>query len=246
MHNDRKARSIMSFPYLKNADIEMPDADSKCWYMDSNLVEDHVIEECAQAHLSPDEIATGLEKHSVSAKIAFWCSRLTLRHSLSQYTNNLRAPGEWDLVKLKTGRVVLNNDNSAGDHLEFSITHTKGIIMCAITTGKSIGIDVELANRRINPAAFNPRTYSANELNILRMSSTVKRRNLALKLWTLKEATAKTLGTGLSEDFSEIDFHVSSTGEISLNSVGIKHTKGHWKMRQNLFQSRYYLAVVTR
>ncbi|KAI3678452.1 hypothetical protein L6452_37746 [Arctium lappa] len=85
--------------------------------------------------------------------------------------------------------------------LHFNLSHTSTLIACGITIDSPIGIDVEEKQRRMknNILSFARRYFSREEVERLSaISDPEVQRQEVIKLWTLKEAYVKALGTGFS------------------------------------------------
>ncbi|KAI3819802.1 hypothetical protein L1987_13654 [Smallanthus sonchifolius] len=85
--------------------------------------------------------------------------------------------------------------------LHFNLSHTSSLIACGVTVGSPIGIDVEEKQRTMksNILSFAKRYFSCEEVEVLSaISDPEVQRHEFIKLWTLKEAYVKALGTGFS------------------------------------------------
>ena len=78
--------------------------------------------------------------------------------------------------------------------LHFSITHTKHHVFCAVSD-RPIGIDAEEMGREV-PVKLLPRILSPFEIS--QYESATHQPLALLKLWVLKEAYFKYLGTGIN------------------------------------------------
>jgi 4'-phosphopantetheinyl transferase len=92
--------------------------------------------------------------------------------------------------------------------LPFNVAHTDGLVMCGIGNriDDLVGIDVEKLDRRTDPGLAN-RYFSAPEIRFLEnYQSDADRRNAFLRIWTLKEAFIKAIGTGLQTPLADFAF----------------------------------------
>jgi 4'-phosphopantetheinyl transferase len=82
--------------------------------------------------------------------------------------------------------------------LRFNLTHTRGLIACALVDGCDLGIDAEQmeASRPLLEIAEN--YFAEAELAQLRVVDTRARVTGFYRFWTLKEAVIKAIGEGLS------------------------------------------------
>ena len=89
-----------------------------------------------------------------------------------------------------------------GQALHFSITHTDHHVFCALSDCP-VGIDAEETDRNIS-LQLAQKILSPGEL--LRWQASADRRTALLRLWVLKEARGKYLGTGLNGYPNHTDF----------------------------------------
>lgn len=90
----------------------------------------------------------------------------------------------------------------AGDCLQFSITHTKNHVFCALSEFP-VGIDAEELDRRVN-LGLADKILSDSERQ--RYEKAPDKRLALLRFWVLKEAYVKLLGTGLTGYPNGTDF----------------------------------------
>lgn len=84
--------------------------------------------------------------------------------------------------------------------LNLSISHSSDYFACALST-ESVGVDLELANRKVNINAIAKRYFHDLELNWL------KNEHQALKLWVAKEACIKFYGTTIANNLGKFAFN---------------------------------------
>ncbi len=81
--------------------------------------------------------------------------------------------------------------------LDFNLSHTDGLVACALARGALVGVDVEREQRRIEDDIAG-RMYAPDELAWLDRQPGGRSGPGMLALWTMKEAYIKALGLGLS------------------------------------------------
>ncbi len=93
----------------------------------------------------------------------------------------------------------------------FNVAHTDGLVLCGIASDAVdlVGVDVEGLNRRTS-TELAERYFSPPEVKFLRSKPIDQQKFFFLRIWTLKEAFIKAIGTGLHTPlcdfaFSEID-----------------------------------------
>ncbi len=142
------------------------------------------------------------EKH----RREFLVSRALVRLTLSRYAPV--APGDWHFVKNEFGRP----DVHPGAHswLRFNLSHTNGMVLCAVTVDANIGVDVEDWARRSTPVELSDRFFAPEEAAALRALPPPNQAKRFFEYWTLKEAYIKARGVGLSVPLKWFSFHLRS------------------------------------
>jgi 4'-phosphopantetheinyl transferase len=130
-----------------------------------------------------------------------------LRLALSERVPEV-APSQWQFVSDAGGRPELAAAFKALG-VRFSLSHAPGAVACVVTQEAACGIDVESLAREIDVFALARRTASVTEREVLQALPVADRRALFLRLWTLKEAYAKAIGSGLSTPFSSLSFDLA-------------------------------------
>ena len=112
--------------------------------------------------------------------------------------------------------ILVRNDNGKpyfeSSSLKFSISHSKGIVVCALSYGDEVGVDVEATNFTPEKAQkLAARFFCEDERKAVEHDQAQ-----FAAIWTKKEAATKLLGTNLADfmkkarenpDLSEISFH---------------------------------------
>lgn len=116
------------------------------------------------------------------------------RSSLSRYAGT--TPGNWCFTSGEHGRPEIAGSNP--QQLRFNITHTDGLVGCAITSASDCGLDAEkLVPRRMMPAVAR-RMFSAQDCRRLEALDESSQTDFFLSRWTLREAYVKARGIGIS------------------------------------------------
>jgi 4'-phosphopantetheinyl transferase len=160
---------------------------------------------------------------------AFLASRVLLRQALADATGQLPASFRFstDAHGIKP-RLVAPADVQA---LHFSLTHTDGLVACALTWVGEVGIDAELWTRPTRVEALTPRVLSAREAAELEALAPDARQRRFLEYWTIKEAWLKAMGTGLRVPPTSVDVHTLEQD-------------GQWVLRQFTDSPAHALALV--
>ncbi|MFN8099730.1 MAG: 4'-phosphopantetheinyl transferase superfamily protein [Dermatophilaceae bacterium] len=154
----------------------------------------------AHASLSADEIARlgrlvrqGSQRRHIGA-------RLLARWALARHTGT--TPAEVEFAHGPFGRPRLAGASPAVD---FNLTHTDGLIACAITPYGRIGLDAESYPAREAALTLVPTVLTAREQARLGSMPTHARAGALAEHWVLKEAYTKALGLGLHRRFDSFD-----------------------------------------
>lgn len=143
-------------------------------------------------------------------------TRALLRTTLSEVDGNT-PPEAWVFTRDAYGKPALANQLT---DLHFSCSHTMWVSVVAVSR-RPIGIDIESSSLSVDDA-FLAEYYSAQERRDVARKPIANRASAYARLWTLKEAVAKILGTGLALPLSQLEFEneedrlsYSSTSEIN-------------------------------
>jgi 4'-phosphopantetheinyl transferase len=128
----------------------------------------------------------------------FAVGRGLLRTLLGRYTG--AAPQDLELVYGKYGKPFL-----AGRGPWFNLSHSDGAALFAFSSSAEVGVDVELAHRRVEAMRLAERFFSPGEVRTLRALPEALRQRAFLTCWTRKEAFIKARGDGLSLALDSFD-----------------------------------------
>lgn len=141
-------------------------------------------------------------------------AHVLLRESLSARGD--RAPGDWRFEADDRGKPRLAEGSP---RLFFNLSHTDGLVACAVSRDVDVGIDVE----RINHAAAHEDVYTryfsdAEVAQLWRCAAEVRPARF-IELWTLKEAYLKGVGCGLSIPLSSFGFQFGASSTLTFTAA---------------------------
>ncbi len=138
-----------------------------------------------------DEERATYERYRVDfKKVEFLAGRILSKSAIGQFLNV--SPRHVRFTKNAYGKPVLDGCSKP---LYFNLSHTHGMVTCALSRYGEVGVDVE----RVNQEAFAiiPYMFVPEEINAI---NTQPGRNAQLQalytLWTRKEAVMKAVGQG--------------------------------------------------
>jgi 4'-phosphopantetheinyl transferase len=113
------------------------------------------------------------------------------------------APDRLRIDSGEAGKPVLAASQASG--VEFSVSHSHGLVLYAVTCDRRIGIDIERVRCLESWAGVPGRVFSPREHAVFRGLPPDQQRAAFFRAWTRKEACAKAWGQGLSCALGGID-----------------------------------------
>jgi 4'-phosphopantetheinyl transferase len=169
-----------------------PDDEVQVWCV--RLTAERNLVARAYSLLSTQERARADRLRFQDSRDEFIMCRASLRVLLARVRR--AAPTELEFVYGRHGKPALASQGGA--HLDFNVSHSRGVLACAFVRDCPIGIDVEYQGRIADCEAIARRFFSASELADL-LSVPVSKRPVAFyDCWVRKEAFVKGLGGGLA------------------------------------------------
>jgi 4'-phosphopantetheinyl transferase len=132
----------------------------------------------------------------------FTAAHALARAVLSQATGHPTA--FWRYAAAPFGKPALHPGCAVGG-LRFNISHTRGMVACAVTLGDELGVDVEAADRRTD-FRIADRFFAPEEARLVAAAALEQRARLFFRFWTLKEAFIKATGEGLRRPLDSFSF----------------------------------------
>jgi 4'-phosphopantetheinyl transferase len=126
-----------------------------------------------------------------------------LRSMLTYYAD--QPPEAWRFATDEYGKPNFAS-RSGNPELQFNLAHTRGLVAAAITLRGDIGVDVEKIDRRKSDLAVAQAFFAPAELKLLQEVSEADWPTWFFRLWTLKEAYIKAIGTGVSTSLQSFAF----------------------------------------
>jgi 4'-phosphopantetheinyl transferase len=188
--------------------FELAEGEVHLWFAFPDEWADPVLIASAHDILDAGEIARMERFHFPAHRQLFLVSHVLLRTTLSRYAD-LR-PIAWRFVNNDHGKPLIAPEARAIGH-SFSLAHTAGLAVVALTRGRDVGVDVEQADRSVDAPALSRRFFSPEEASALKKLPAEQLQEQFPRYWTLKEAYIKALGRGLSHPLDSFAFRL--TGE---------------------------------
>jgi len=214
------------------------------WYVLSDDVTDARVLQRYAAMMSPEE--RGRHDRFVFAKHRhqFLVTRGVVRTLLGRYL--AIEPAACAFVANLYGRPALTTGTS-GRRVEFNVSHTNGLVACAIARVPEVGVDVEDIARAIPGCDIAARYFSPTEARTLGDMPRAARTSRFYDYWTLKEAYIKARGMGLSLPLNDFSMHLDDCGPPRISfAATVDDDSSSWQFAQFDPTPRHRLAVAVR
>jgi 4'-phosphopantetheinyl transferase len=155
------------------------------------------------------------------------------------------SPSEWKYDYNQFGKPFISNVMCKP--ILFNLSHTEGMIVCAISRTHETGVDIERV-RPLNKIADMKR-YCLHEMERLEVDSKRTKQDkerLFFTYWTLKEAALKALGSGLNTPLHSLHLTNSSENRWKLNFITPSPRQPkNLQLRTFQLEKSYQLAIAT-
>lgn len=214
------------------------------WHIDpEQLADAEAIERC-RARLGPDELAriarVKFERHRRVRVMGWWLVRTALSHQAPV------APEAWRFRRSPRGRPEVA-EPLVTPALRFNLSHTAGLVACAVTHTDDVGVDVEDGRRRADVMKIARRFFAPSEIETIERATEEDRARIFFEYWTLKEAYLKARGIGMSAPLAQVAFTLTSDQppSVSLGPAIDDHAQ-LWQFAQLRLAEHYLCAVALR
>lgn len=157
--------------------------------------------------LDDDERARAARFAFEGDRKAFVAAHGLLRFALSRAAT--APPHVWRFVRDAAGKPSISG--AAFPALAFSLSHTRSLVACAVARRGALGLDVEEIVSFEPSAALLATCCTPEEIVRLQAEPPGRRAVEFTRLWTLKEAAAKALGTSLDVVLEHVEFEWNGT-----------------------------------
>jgi 4'-phosphopantetheinyl transferase len=148
-----------------------------------------------QRLLTPPELERAQRFLVEPPRDQFVAGRALLRSRLELHTG---VPAlEWQFAENDHGRPYVA-EPKALRHIRFNLSHTDGLVACAISATHEIGVDVENTTRGVDFRDIAGSYFAPSEVADVRSRPDEQLRAVFFSYWTLKEAYIKGRGMGLA------------------------------------------------
>lgn len=197
--------------------------------------------------LTADERARADRFHRPRDRAHFVVGRGVLRAILGQYLH--RPPSTLRFRYNRYGKPVLaqelaheSDDNTLS--LTFNVSHSHGLVLCAIGQSRAIGIDLECVHTAVAYEQVAEHFFSPREIGMLHTLPAQMRRSAFFTCWTRKEAYLKARGLGLSLALSQFEVAVSPDAPAALLATAEQgQAVARWLLQDLTLDADYVAAL---
>lgn len=191
--------------------------------------------------LSAEERARQARFRFAGDQRRFLVTRALVRTVLSRYA--AVPPQDWEFSVGARGRPAISTPHP-GPALEFNISHSADLVMLGVTSGRTLGIDVESIDAREADIDGLDRYFAPEESAALLALPPRERRRRFFELWTLKESYIKARGVGLAIGLDAFRFELRGERELTLHMLPeLGDSPARWRLWQLALRPDYVAGV---
>lgn len=219
--------------------LPLEEGELHLWY---TLLDD-VGEDLAMAHdrlLTEEERARRERFVFTRHRRLYLVTRALVRTTLSRYSSV--DPGAWQFAAGPQGKPAIVNE---GIDLQFNLSHTDGIVVCALTRGHEVGVDVENVGRIADFSGLSRRFFADPEHDDLMRRPPHRIAETFFHYWTLKESYIKACGGGLSIPLDSFAFTPPEVDPPRISFLGREDEPSRWQCHRAT-AGEFHIAAVAR
>lgn len=177
-------------------------------------------------------------------RLEYLVARALIRTTLSRYAD--QEPSKWKFRTNSYGRPEIFYPIII-PKLCFNLSHCEGLVACAVTLDREIGIDVENTNRVGSYLDSAESFFSPSEAKTLKSLVPEEQTQRFFEYWTLKEAYIKARGMGLSIPLDQFSFHLERGQPIRITfDSRLKDDPSIWQFELRRVSEQHQMAVGIR
>ncbi|HEU5137071.1 MAG TPA: 4'-phosphopantetheinyl transferase superfamily protein [Steroidobacteraceae bacterium] len=209
------------------------------WLGFENLLDDPANAARFTSLMSQDELVRDRRFLVEPARRLHRLARGMQREVLASYLPGT-SPRELEFVNGPAGRPALAAPHDASG-LDFNLAHTRGLVVLAVARGATVGIDVEIYEKNV-PLEVARRFFSGVEADTLQALPGDAQPRRFLRLWTLKEAYLKAVGTGIAGGLEGMTFRIDEQGGCNFERA-TDPLAARWSFSQFDVGARHVVAL---
>jgi 4'-phosphopantetheinyl transferase len=194
----------------------------------------------ARAFLNESEHARNKRFRVEESRDQHLVGRVLVRRMLSRYA---AVPERaWIFETNRYGRPSVLQP-AAFRHLHFNMSHTDGLVACAVSERRAVGVDVENVGREVDPVSLGSLVFAPEEMAAVLASPPERRRDRFFSYWTLKESYIKARGLGVSLPLEAFWFDLDVSPPRVHFKAACPDDPGRWRFWRFVPTPEHMLAV---
>lgn len=195
-----------------------------------------------RALLNDDERGREERFYFDADKERFVIGRALTRLQLSRFLGG--DPRSWPLVTNRYGRPELASP--LPPPIGFNVSHTQGLVACAVAATTDVGVDVEFIGRQLTYDVAD-RFFAPSEVADLRRLARDEQARAFYDYWTLKEAYIKARGMGLALPLAHFAFSLRPPALPTIRfDPEIEDDASTWQFAQSWPTAKHRLGLAVR
>ena len=172
------------------------------WFLPTGGFDEAELASLCASDLSAQEQSRAERFAFAKDRRSYLLAHCLLRRALSQYISI--PPADWEFTRTLLGKPAVQTPVEVAN-LEINLSHTAGMVACALTTAGAVGVDVETVKPR-DHLKLARRFFAPEEVSQLERLPAPRHDHAFFRFWTQKEAYIKARGLGLSLDLASFWF----------------------------------------
>ena len=196
--------------------VTLADRTAHLWWIRPDTITDPAELARCRALLTDDEREKTDRYRLARDRQTCLITRALVRTTLSRYCDV--APAAWRFRTNDYGRPEIGTPPS---NIRFNLSHTNRLVVCLVSRGREVGVDVENLERVSRWLDVAERFFAPREAAALRRVELSGRPTRFLEYWTLKESYVKARGRGLTIPLTGFSFDLPAGAP---DDIGIRFT----------------------
>lgn len=172
----------------------------------------------------------------IRGKDEYVASRWLLRKVLARYIGV--TPDEVSFLRTDKGKPYLPHSD-----IHFNLSHSSHWALLAVGRIELIGVDIEAIRTTRDLPGIAESYYHPEEYSRLRELENAAQTDYFYRLWTLKEAFLKAIGTGISAGLEKIQFEHDGNNISARIAPELDQGTGEWHFHQWALGAQDYCAL---
>jgi len=217
---------------------ELPPGQVDVWYVYQEKADSPQLLNAYRNLLTAEEQSAVDRYRFPHLRLQALVARALQRWVLSKYAPV--APAQWRFNKGAHGKPFVETPLVPAP--AFNLSHSGGMVVCAVAAAQRVGVDVEDVNRDNASTGLADRYFAPAEAADVKRQTEEAMRNRFFRYWTLKEAYIKADGRGLSLPLDSFAFKLQH-GAPPVLSFADGSDAATWRFGEITFPGRHHISI---